>query len=127
VVNFKFKNQIIFTLFAVLFVFCSNSYAEIIYKNVVLSWQPSISSDVVGYKLYKGTSENGPFELVPDIKPVLDSKTGRIKCVVPGVICGTYFVSTAYTSVGIESGISKVILSNEQSKLTRVTGLKIIK
>lgn len=132
-VNFKSKNQIIFTLFVFLLLSGSNIYAEDIYKGAVLSWIPSSISDVVGYKLYKGTSENDPFSLVPGIEPFLDSETGRIVCVAPELVCGSvyYFVFTAYTSAGIESDISNAVhvdCSSEDCEIAplNVVGLRIV-
>ena len=71
------------------------------------SWLPNTESDVTGYKIYYGQTDNGPYPNVVNIgNPVLVD--GRIKGTVTGLECGQayYFVCVAVTGDGMESPYS---------------------
>jgi hypothetical protein len=69
---------------------------------VALSWNPSTSSTVAGYNLYRGTQSGGPYALV---NSSLLSTTGYTDS---SIQSGTtyYYVSTAVDSSNFESGYS---------------------
>ncbi|MEA3347845.1 MAG: fibronectin type III domain-containing protein [Pseudomonadota bacterium] len=71
------------------------------------SWIPNSESDLAGYKIRYGTSQNGPYDLVVDVgnpAPV----DGRIKGTVSGLDEGViyYFIAIAYNESGLESDYS---------------------
>jgi fibronectin type 3 domain-containing protein len=64
---------------------------------VVLNWTPSVSTDVTGYRIYRGPTATGPFELIAnlvgkDINTFTDMGVRR------GQVY--YYVATAYNSAG---------------------------
>jgi hypothetical protein len=72
--------------------------------SVSLSWDPS-SSTVAGYNVYRGSVSGGPYT---QINPVLDPSTTYTDGT---VLSGTtyYYVSTALSSGGVESGFSNQV------------------
>jgi DNA-binding CsgD family transcriptional regulator len=69
-------------------------------QNVTLSWGPSLSTNVTGYKVYWG-SESGFYTNQLDAGNVL---TATVSNLVEGVTY--YFVATAYNNAGMESDFS---------------------
>lgn len=65
------------------------------------SWLPNEERGVLGYRIYYGTTNLGPYPMSSEIyNPV--PKDGRIFASVSGLECGTryYFVCVAYNSIG---------------------------
>ena len=96
------------------------------------SWLPNSESDLTGYKIRYGTSQNGPYDLVVDVgnpAPV----EGRIKGSVSGLSQGVtyYFIATAYNETGLESDYSTEVtytcpLSDETIPPSSPIGLRIL-
>lgn len=72
--------------------------------NVSLSWQPGDGS-AVGYNVYRGTSQSGPFQ---EINSALDASTNYTDYT---VVSGTtyYYVATEVNAQGQESGYSNEV------------------
>ena len=66
-------------------------------KDLILAWDSSISTNVIGYKLYYGTARRR-YDQVVDVG-------GASQVTLPGFAQGTkyYFAVTAYDSLGLES------------------------
>ena len=71
--------------------------------SVDLSWDPG-ANNIVGYNLYRGTAQGGPYE---QINTALDSSTSFTDST---VVSGTtyYYVTTEVNALGQESGYSNV-------------------
>jgi hypothetical protein len=79
------------------------------------SWLPNQKSDmVIGYRIYYGLSNLGPYPMVSEINnPTIDS---RIYASVSGLECGVeyYFVCVAYNSLGeSENSIQVAVIAGE--------------
>lgn len=70
--------------------------------SVALLWNPSTSSNVVGYNIYRGTASGGPYT---QIDSGLDTSTSDTDSTVQGGQT-YYYVVTAVNSTGAESGYS---------------------
>jgi len=77
--------------------------------SIPLTWDPSPSSDVAGYKIYYGTTSHG-YTVSVDVGNVLSAT-------INGVNSNTiyYFAATTYTSSGIESDFSNEAAYQAQS------------
>lgn len=64
------------------------------------SWFPNQEESLIGYRIYYGTSDMGPYPMVHDTTD-LTEVDGRIHTSVSGLECGTkyYFVCVAYNSL----------------------------
>ncbi len=93
-------------------------------SNVNFSWLPNSASNIVGYKIYYGTTAGGGYPDFVDIKSnIPNPKDGRMHGVVSGLTNGItyYFVCTAYSDSGDESAYS-----SEEVYTVRATAPKII-
>ena len=89
-----------FAILGVFIVFCS--YHHVFAGDVSLAWDPSISEDVVGYKIYYGNF-SGSYHSFRTV-------TSRTDYTVTGLPDGTYyFAVTAFDSAGNESGYSNEV------------------
>ena len=77
------------------------------------SWVPNSESNIVGYKIYYGTTADGVYPNFVDINNnVPDPTDGRIHGTVTGLTNGItyYFVCRAYNDLGIESDFSSEVV-----------------
>jgi hypothetical protein len=89
-----------FAILGVFIVFCSSLH--VFAGDVSLAWDPSISEDVVGYKIYYGNF-SGSYHSFRTV-------TNRTTYTVTGLADGTYyFAVTAFDSAGNESGYSNEV------------------
>ena len=107
--RFTYKTKIIMFFFISIILTFSYVYAATLpgctFTN--FTWLPSNEADVIGYKLYYSQTDGGPYQLGATINKVIKIN-GRVCGGIDGLANGQkyYFVSTAFTSTGIESGIS---------------------
>ena len=79
--------------------------------SVAFSWLPNSGSNVIGYKIYYGTTSGGAYPNSVNINNnIPDPKDGRIHGTVTGLTDGVtyYFVCTAYNNSG-ESPYTKEV------------------
>ena len=77
------------------------------------SWVPNSESNIVGYKIYYGTTADGVYPNFVDINNnVPDPTDGRIHGTVTELANGItyYFVCTAYNDLGSESDFSSKVV-----------------
>ena len=75
--------------------------------SITLAWNASKENDLLGYKIYYGQTNGGPYSSVVNVgnpAPV----DGRIQGTVPGLTCGEtyYFVCVAINDANVESTYS---------------------
>jgi hypothetical protein len=70
---------------------------------VTLSWTVSSSSDVVGYKVYRGNRSGGPYSLITSV-PIANTTYVDSSLLTAGTVY--YYVVTSVASGGMESGYS---------------------
>ena len=76
------------------------------------SWVPNSESNIVGYKIYYGTTVDGVYPNFVDINNNVPNPTdGRIHGTVTGLTDGItyYFICTAYNDLGNESDFSNKV------------------
>ncbi len=94
-------------------------------SSVDFSWLPNSESNIVGYKIYYGTTAGGGYPNFVDIKSnIPDPKDGRMHGVVSGLTNGItyYFVCTAYNNSGDESAYSGEVVDTPGTTSTAVSG-----
>lgn len=98
---------------ALMLVFQSAIWAD---ESVTLAWNPSVSTDVAGYKIYHGTASH----VYSSVQPVPgDATSVTLSGLVPGMTY--YFAATAVDILGNESGFS-----NEASYTMPVTPAALV-
>jgi hypothetical protein len=90
--------QCLFTLFLAVSTLVSNSAFAA--NSVILAWDPSVSTNVAGYRVYYGVASHGYTNVV--------SVGAATTTTISGLSDGTtyYFAATAYSTDGIESDFS---------------------
>ena len=111
----KFSCLIIAVLGILLLAGCAKA------ADITFAWDPSISTSVTGYRMYKSKASGG-YSIV-DAREVGNVTTYTWAGInEPGVY---YFVVTAYDAIGNESGYSNEV--NQEVQLPAPTGLQILK
>ena len=80
-------------------------------SSIDFSWLPNSESNIAGYKIYYGTTED-VYPNSVDIKNNVPNPTdGRIHGTVPGLMGGTtyYFACKAYNNLDLESDFSNKV------------------
>lgn len=97
-------------------------------SSVNFSWIPNSASNIVGYKIYYGTTSGGAYPNYVDIKTnVPDPNDGRIHGTVSGLTDGItyYFVCTAYNDTGRESAYTSEVVHTVGTTLPEITTIRI--
>ena len=74
---------------------------------VTLTWDPSPTSSVIGYRVYEVTKNGQMIQMIKDVGNVLQTE----------VYIGQCFVVTAYDAVGNESGFSNIACGEPPKKI----------
>ncbi len=96
-------------------------------SSVNFSWIPNSVSNIVGYKIYYGTTSGGAYPNSVDIKMnAPDPNDGRIHGVVTGLTNGVtyYFVCTAYNSSG-ESAYTHEVVYTAMATAPKIKTIQI--
>jgi len=95
--NFKL---VLLICFITVFIFFDTSFSLFAASNVTLAWNPSISTNVAGYKIYYG--------LASGVYNNTISVGNTTNATVTGLVEGTtyYFAATAFDALGTESQFS---------------------
>jgi hypothetical protein len=83
---------------------CTITATLSISQQVTLMWDPNTEPDLDGYKLYYGNT-SGTY---PNVIDVGNTETYTVNGLVPGETY--YFAATAYTTAGLESGLSNELV-----------------